>query len=172
MKWQLIPFILFVVMVLAFAGYITRQNRDGGLPSQPLVGQNISAFTLPTLDDKTFDTQKLPKDRFTLINLFASWCVACAVEHPFLIELSQNKKLSLVGIAWNDKAPATKAYLEKNHNPFNSIALDDQGITGIHLAITGVPETILISPQGVILARYAGPLTEDVWNDHFVGKLQ
>lgn len=171
--WQVIPFVLFVALVLLFAFYITHQNITGATASQPLVGQAVPALELPVLGAKeTFTQADFPKDRYTLINIFASWCVACVAEHPQLLALAKDKKMLLLGVAWHDKSEATQGYLKQHGNPYAKVLEDVKGVTGVTLAISGVPETLLVNPQGVIVARFAGPLSEDIWQELFAEHVQ
>ncbi|WP_048863449.1 redoxin domain-containing protein, partial [Acidisphaera rubrifaciens] len=95
-----------------------------------------------------------------LINFFASWCVPCAVEAPQLAALSK-QGVAFWGIAYKDRADATRDFLERNGNPYRRLAADDSGQTAINFGLFGVPETYFVDRAGIIRWRWAGPITDD-----------
>jgi cytochrome c biogenesis protein CcmG/thiol:disulfide interchange protein DsbE len=101
---------------------------------------------------------------YGLLNIFGSWCIACKIEHLFLMKLKENNIIPIYGIAWRDTSEKLNNYLKENGNPYNNIGSDSTGKTIIDLGITGAPETFLISPDGRVLFHYAGPITDEIWN--------
>ena len=101
-----------------------------------------------------------------LLNVWASWCIACLVEHPFLTEISANKELTLIGINYKDNLENAKKYLEKNGNPYDLSIFDYQGNYALKLGVTGAPETFLII-DGKIVKHRIGEINEKIWNDEF-----
>jgi len=95
--------------------------------------------------------------RFVLVNVFASWCAPCQIEHPLLMELSQ--KLPVYGIAFGDKAQAVQELLERKGNPFTRINDDPNGAASIGWGVRGVPESFLVAADGSIVWHFAGPIT-------------
>jgi cytochrome c biogenesis protein CcmG/thiol:disulfide interchange protein DsbE len=160
--------LLFLIPVAIFAGLAAllyaglHEGPPSALPS-PFVGKAPPAFDLSALNEGNgFSRADLEDGTPTLVNFWASWCAPCRLEAPVLQDLAQNKAFRLYGIAWKDKAEDARAFLDELGNPFARIDHDPTGRTGIDWGVTGVPETFVIDGKGIIRARYAGPLTEDV----------
>jgi cytochrome c biogenesis protein CcmG, thiol:disulfide interchange protein DsbE len=125
-------------------------------------------FQLPTLDGKpgglaTDDLQ----GQVSLINIFASWCAGCRVEHPTLLRIQRENAVPLFGINWKDKPGDGQKWLNANKSPYHKVGDDRAGRLGIDLGVTGVPETFVIDKTGRIRYRYAGPVTDEVWASNF-----
>lgn len=117
------------------------------------------------LDGNTINHEALANGPI-LLNVWASWCIACLVEHPFLTEISANKELTLIGINYKDNLENAKKYLEKNGNPYDLSIFDYQGNYALKLGVTGAPETFLII-DGKIVRHRIGEINEKIWNDEF-----
>jgi cytochrome c biogenesis protein CcmG/thiol:disulfide interchange protein DsbE len=156
-----LPIIVFVVLAgFLFAG-LSLNPRE--VPS-PLVGKPAPQFTLAQLEqaDKTFG----PKDmqgQVWLLNVWASWCVACRQEHPLLVELAKKKAVPIIGFNYKDKPDAAKGWLAQWGDPYDLSVKDLDGRIGIDYGVYGVPETFLIDKAGVIRFKQIGPITEEVW---------
>ncbi|HEX7388571.1 MAG TPA: DsbE family thiol:disulfide interchange protein [Acidiphilium sp.] len=131
--------------------------------NNPLVGHPAPEFTLPGADGhQGFDRAALAvQKRPVLVNFFASWCVPCAGEAPFLDKLAQSG-LDLWGIAYQDKPEALALYLAKYGNPYRRVASDRSGRVAINWGVYGVPESFLIAPGGMVRWHVAGPLVPEV----------
>jgi cytochrome c biogenesis protein CcmG/thiol:disulfide interchange protein DsbE len=95
-----------------------------------------------------------------ILNVFASWCAPCRVEHPRLLEL-QAQGIHVVGVAYKDDPAATRAFLEELGDPYALVLVDRDGRAGLDLGISGVPETYAVDAQGIIVAKHAGSLLTD-----------
>lgn len=130
------------------------------LPSA-LIGKPVPQATLMVLGDsgsnRELDVTDLAGQPWVL-NVFASWCQACLVEHPHLLELARQKKIKLVGLAYKDDVANTKRWLEQYGNPYDLILIDPQGQYGIELGVYGVPETFLMNARNVIVHKHVGPV--------------
>ena len=150
--------ILPVLVLVALAALLAR-----GLQSDPRklesvrVGKPAPHISLQTLDGKTFDSESL-KGQVWLLNVFASWCSACVIEHPNLVQLSAQKRLPLIGLAYKDKTEDTAGWLKEHGNPYDHVPLDTSGRIGIEYGVYGVPETFVIDAQGIVRERHAGPV--------------
>lgn len=158
----LAPLALFVIALGYFALGLTRDPSK--LPSA-LIGQKLPAFDLPPisgrspgLSDRDFSAR--PK----LLNIWGSWCTACAVEHPFLMDLARSGAIEILGIDWKDPPGAGEQWLARHGNPFMRIGDDASGRTAIDLGITGAPESFLVDAQGRIRHKIVGPLDPVVWS--------
>jgi cytochrome c biogenesis protein CcmG, thiol:disulfide interchange protein DsbE len=96
-----------------------------------------------------------------VLNVFASWCQACLVEHPHLIELAKKKKIRLIGLAYKDDITNTRRWLAQYGNPYDLILIDQKGQYGIELGVYGVPETFLMSDANTVIHKQVGPVPVD-----------
>ncbi|WOR15001.1 redoxin family protein [Hyphomonas sp. FCG-A18] len=102
-----------------------------------------------------------PGDKPIAVNLFASWCAPCRVEHPMLTELAQDYPDQLYGLAYKDQDAATKAFLDELGDPYTEIGTDRDGQGGLEFGLTGVPETFVIDREGKIILHIRGIIDED-----------
>ena len=154
-------FLIFVIIMLA------KLLGTGNEPPSPLTGKELPEFNLPAIEGAAqggLSNNDL-KGHYSLINIFASWCLTCKVEHPFLMKIKEQKILPIYGINWKDDPEKALRMLKKTGNPFEKIGADKKGELIIQLGVTGAPETFLISPEGIVLYRYAGVLTQSVLNN-------
>ena len=101
----------------------------------------------------------IDKNNFSLINIWASWCLPCRNEHPHLINLKKNKKINIIGINYKDKKINAKNFLEDLGNPYSKILIDPDGTKSIELGAYGVPESYLINNKTKkIIKKYIGPI--------------
>ncbi|MGV3742750.1 MAG: DsbE family thiol:disulfide interchange protein [Burkholderiaceae bacterium] len=158
-KWLRLGLPLIILLVLAVFLAIGLQKDPRKLPSA-LQGKPAPAFNLPSLDASAppFDPEKM-KGKVWVMNVFASWCSACVIEHPRLIKLIEDKRVHLVGLAYKDIPEETRRWLDQHGNPYAHIALDVKGNVGIDYGVYGVPETYVIDAQGIIRVRHTGPIT-------------
>jgi cytochrome c biogenesis protein CcmG/thiol:disulfide interchange protein DsbE len=161
MKKYLVPLAIFVVLGLLLAYGLNLDPRK--IPS-PLIGKSLPAFSLTTVADPA---RKVGRDdllgRAYLLNVWASWCVACRQEHPFLNELTRNKTVPIIGLNYKDKREDALGWLGSLGNPYELSLADNDGRLGIDLGVYGVPETFVIDKQGVIRYKQIGPITPEVW---------
>lgn len=158
---------IFVFLVMSGFLYFGLGNDPQDLPSA-LVGKPVPQFELSTLDSnlqETVTTQDLVGEPF-LMNIWATWCAACLVEHPYLYELSE-KGVAIVGVNYKDDPGKAVKWLEKYKNPYKVTVVDDRGRLGFDLGVTGAPETFLVNADGEITYRHVGIVDEAVWQQHF-----
>jgi len=177
MKKFLIPLGLFLGLVVFLALGLQKDPRE--IPS-PLVGRPAPAFRLQTLGDKPFGPEDL-RGRVWLLNVWATWCVACREEHAVLVELARQHVLPIVGLNYKEVSgdgPATgradigsqlgsarqrsTAWLQRHGNPYDVTVFDLDGRIGIDYGVYGVPETYLIDGHGVIRYKRIGGLTPEL----------
>jgi cytochrome c biogenesis protein CcmG, thiol:disulfide interchange protein DsbE len=150
----LIPVVVFGAVGIGLAVGLTRD--PGTLPSA-LLDQPVPAFELPGLDGGDGFSSEDLKGRVTLVNVFASWCVPCRVEHPVLMRLAE-EGVPIFGINYKDPADQAKAWLADLGNPFEKIGVDRDGRVGIEWGVYGVPETFVVDAEGRIRHRHVGPI--------------
>ena len=160
----LIPVIVFAAVSTALGFSLTNDPRR--MPSM-LIDKSAPEFALPPLGAKPargFSKSDLPAT-VSLLNVFASWCQGCRVEHPTLMRLAREGAVPLFGVNWKDKPGDGDRWLEKHGSPYLLAGNDRDGRLALDLGVTGVPETFVIDRTGRIRYRHAGPITEDVWHD-------
>jgi cytochrome c biogenesis protein CcmG, thiol:disulfide interchange protein DsbE len=154
-----IPLAIFLVLVGFFAAGLTRDPRE--VPS-PFIGKAAPAFKLEQLHQPQLAfTPEDMKGKVWLLNVWASWCVSCRVEHPLLVEMSRKKVVPIVGLNYKDKREDGVQWLAKFGNPYALSAFDFDGKVGIDYGVYGVPETFVIDKQGVIRYKQIGPITPE-----------
>jgi cytochrome c biogenesis protein CcmG/thiol:disulfide interchange protein DsbE len=167
-----IPLILFGALALVFlAGLFT--GNASKVPSA-LIGKPAPAIALEALEGlqqggkpvPAFAMADLAKGRATIVNVFASWCAPCRIEHPFLVAMAESPavkqgRVAVVGINYKDEAENARRFLGALGNPFSAVGVDKAGRAAIEWGVYGVPETFLIGPDGRILDKHVGPLDAD-----------
>ena len=161
MKKYIAPLVLFIFLGLLLAYGLNLDPRK--IPS-PLIGKSLPAFSLATVADpaRSVSRDEL-KGRVYLLNVWASWCVACRQEHPLLNELTRNKAVPIIGLNYKDKRQDALGWLGSLGNPYELSLSDTDGRLGIDLGVYGVPETFVIDKQGVIRYKHIGPITPEAW---------
>jgi len=161
MKKFLIPIGMFALLGLLLAYGLKLDPRR--IPS-PLVDKPLPAFSLPTLENpkRTIANTDL-LGKVVLINVWASWCVACKQEHPVLLGLARDKQVQLIGLNYKDKREDATQMLKAEGNPYDVIIVDADGRVGIDWGVYGVPETFVVDKQGVIRYKQIGPITPEAW---------
>ena len=161
MKKFLIPIGMFALLGLLLAYGLKLDPRK--IPS-PLVDKPLPAFSLPTLEDpkKLFTNADL-KGKVVLVNVWASWCVACKQEHPVLLALSRDKQVPIIGLNYKDRREDATNMLKVEGNPYDVSIMDADGRVGINWGVYGVPETFVVDKQGVIRYKQIGPISPEDW---------
>ena len=153
----LVPLAVFAVIAAFLLAGLGRDPRE--LPS-PLVGKQAPAFTLAQLHAPG---QKLRtadmKGQVWLLNVWASWCVSCRVEHPLLMQLAEARIVPVIGLNYKDKVPEGLAWLAQHGDPYKMSVVDADGRVGIDWGVYGVPETFVVDKNGVIRYKHIGPVT-------------
>jgi cytochrome c biogenesis protein CcmG/thiol:disulfide interchange protein DsbE len=150
----------FAALVLLLGVGLTLDPRE--VPS-PLIGKPAPAFELPLLHapDKTF-SQKEMLGKVWVLNVWASWCPPCLVEHPVVTALAQSRLAPVVGLNYKDARDDALPWLKRNGDPYEFSVFDLDGRIGIDYGVYGVPETYVIDRRGVIRYKHIGPLTPEV----------
>jgi len=155
----IIPLAVFVALLGFFAVGLTRDPRE--VPS-PLIDKPAPVFKLQQLHDQgaAFTPEDM-KGKVWLLNVWASWCVSCRVEHPLLVEMSRTNVVPIVGLNYKDRRDDGMQWLSKFGNPYVLSAYDVEGKVGIDYGVYGVPETFVIDKQGMIRYKQIGPVTPE-----------
>jgi cytochrome c biogenesis protein CcmG, thiol:disulfide interchange protein DsbE len=161
-----LPLIVFIALAALFF-YRLGAGDPSRIPSA-LIGHPVPATDLPPLAGLERDGKAVPglsnatfHGAVTLVNVWASWCVPCRDEVPFLDQLSKDRRIQLVGINYKDAPENARRFLNRYGNPFAASGRDETGRTAIDWGVYGVPETFLIGRDGRIAYKLVGPITAD-----------
>lgn len=139
----------------------------------PLIDKPAPAFALERLDAPGSNIRREDMlGKVWMLNVFASWCVACREEHPLLVEFSRMKLLPIYGLNYKDERPAGMKWLSTFGNPYEASLFDHDGRVGIDYGVYGVPESFLIDAKGVIRYKQIGPFTADVIQSKLIPLVQ
>jgi len=155
-----LPALLFTVLVVFL---LRGLSRDPSVIPSPLIGKPAPAFSLPMLQQPAQAwSPETMNGQVWLLNVWASWCVPCLVEHPVLLQLAQGKVLPIIGLNYKDEPAAAKGWLTKHGDPFTRVVADRSGAVSFDYGVYGVPETFLIDRNGTIRYKHVGPLTPEI----------
>ena len=159
MKRYLLPLLVFAALVGFLAVGL---QRDPKIVPSPLIDKPAPAFSLPRLDDPAQAIANADlKGKVWLLNVWASWCVACRIEHPVLVELAGTGAVPIYGLNYKDKRDDARAWLAQHGDPYVASIVDAKGLVGIDFGVYGVPETFVIDQAGVIRMKHIGPVTPE-----------
>ncbi len=170
MKKALVPLLIFAVLMGFLAVGLGLKPRE--VPS-PLINKPAPLFSLPTLDapQQNLSAQDL-RGKVWILNVWASWCVACRIEHPLLVEFAKTSTVPIYGLNYKDKREDAVRWLANYGNPYTRSLSDTEGLVGIDFGVYGVPETFVIDKQGVIRLKQIGPVTPEVLRDDILPLLR
>ena len=156
-----LPIILFIILgVFLFRGISLDPTE---MPSA-LIDKPVPEFSLMAVDGKQKYTNADLRGEVTLLNVWATWCVSCRMEHPYLLKLSQ-QGVRIAGIDYKDDQLKALAWLQELGNPYAINIADQNGSLGLDLGVFGAPETFMVDRQGVIRYKRVGVIDERVWID-------
>ena len=158
----LLPLGFFLSLALIFLLRLESGTDPEAIPSA-LVGRPAPPFDLPPLDGINVPgLARVDLDgQVTVVNIFASWCGPCRVEHPQLMALAKDGRIRVVGIDYKDQPKNAKRFLDELGNPYAAIGVDTKGRTGIDWGVYGVPETFVVDRAGIVRFKFIGPLTPE-----------
>lgn len=158
----LIPLIVFLILAAYF--FIGLGKDPHEIPSV-LIDTPVPEFNLPPIEgrDRGLSSGDL-KGQVSLVNVFGSWCIACRIEHPLLMQVHQSGVVPVHGINWREPdAEAGAAWLRRHGDPYTLIGADPESRAAIALGVSGAPETFIVDRNGVIRYKQIGPITPDIW---------
>lgn len=154
------PLVIFAGIAVVLGIGLTLNPRE--VPS-PLIGKPVPTFSLPPVQGRTLGLSSADlKGEVSLVNVFASWCVACREEHPLLLELKQTGVVPIHGLNYKDRPEDAAKWLDDQGDPYTRTGADISGRVAIDWGVYGVPETFVIDRQGRIAYKQIGPLTPEV----------
>ena len=159
---RLIKLIIIITFIFIVVIFYLSLGKDNSYNTANLVGKKIDTIDLQSFDDEKFvNTQDFKDNSFTLINFWASWCGPCRAEHSILMSLKDSRSLILVGVNFKDKKKNAKNFLEELGNPYSILLKDENGKKSINFGIYGIPESILLNNELVIIQKFVGPLAKE-----------
>tara|TARA_A100000164_G_scaffold225113_1_gene199530 strand:+ start:1742 stop:2257 length:516 start_codon:yes stop_codon:yes gene_type:complete len=163
MKSKIFPlFLLIFFLIIFFIFFKSLQNSNIYVPKSN-INKDIPNFNVKKADKNNIinSDEIFKNDKFYLMNIWSSWCIPCRDEHPFLMILSRNKNIEIIGLNYKDNSENAKIFLKEMGNPYNIILLDNEGTISIEWGAYGVPETFLIYNKKII-KKIIGPIDEKV----------
>lgn len=160
----LVPVAIFLVVSVGLAIGLT---RDPSILPSALLDHAAPDFELPPIEGVErggFARADLKGEGPVLVNVFASWCIPCRVEHPLLLRLAEEEGVTIYGINYKDPPAQARAWLEELGDPFARIGADRNGRVGIEWGVYGVPETFVVDRDGQIRHKHVGPLQPRDWD--------
>lgn len=170
-----IPLIFFIIISILLGISIVNQfiNKTNNLSTTDLPSPFINK-ELPKIQAEDFYSEKkifitdLFAQETRLINVWASWCHTCIKEYKMLMEIAKNDNIKLIGINYKDNKKDANEIIDLLGNPFDVILFDKTGSIGLDLGVYAIPESFLINDKGVIIYKYIGEITKDIWKKDFL----
>lgn len=158
---------------LLIALFVVGLNRDPSYVPSPLLGKPAPDFDLPRLDDPARSLRRADLlGDVSLVNVWATWCVGCRQEHPFLVELARRGEVPIFGLNWKDDPMLARDWLARLGDPYRATAVDRDGRAAIDWGVYGAPETFLLDARGTVLYKHIAPLTPEVWEREFAPRIR
>ncbi len=169
---RLIPVAIFLALGVLLAVGLKIADHKSEIPS-PLIGKPMPEFNLPVLGqpDVMVSHEELIGTPF-LLNVWASWCVTCRVEHPVIEELARSGLIRVVGLNYRDEEADAKAWLARFGNPYELNIADITGRTAIDFGVYAAPESFLVDPEGKIVFKQIGAVTPEVIQEEIAPRVR
>ena len=163
---KIIKIIILFIFLFVIGIFYTSLTRDTNYNTSNLINKDTPEFKIISFDEANFYTRDdLKKNNYILINFWASWCAPCKIEHPILMKLSQTTNLMILGINFKDKETQAKTFLNELGDPYDLLAKDKNGKQSVRFGVYGIPESILINKDLMIIQKFVGPLSVDDYNN-------
>ena len=162
----IMPLIGLVIICLFFLIFILLEKNPNDPPSA-LLNKNLPTFSSINLyDTKEALLSESLKEKYTLINFFASWCTPCRAEHHLFFKIKKEiPELFILGFSHKDDLDDSKKYLEEEGNPYSFVGIDSDGKIAFDFGVFGLPETFIINEDRKIIYKHTGPLTKKIIED-------
>ncbi len=164
------PLALFVLLAALLASGL---GKDPRIVPSPLIDQPAPSFELPNLGapEQVVQSTDLQGKPYVL-NVWASWCAACRIEHPVVEALAASGRVDVIGLNWKDQPDDARQWLRRFGDPYRVNLMDQDGRVGIEFGVYGAPETFLIDAGGVIRFKWVGPLTDEIIQREILPRLE
>lgn len=158
-----IPLVIFVCLSILFYNLLQREGYDPQALPSALIGKSVPEFSLTDLNGYPV-TDKDLKGQVYLLNVWATWCATCRVEHPYLNALAK-EGVRIIGLDYKDDTAKAINWLKQLGNPYAQVIVDEVGKLGLDLGVSGAPETYLVDKQGIIRYKHIGVVDQKLWQN-------
>ncbi|MEM9878759.1 MAG: DsbE family thiol:disulfide interchange protein [Pseudomonadota bacterium] len=155
-----LPLLFFAALIAIFLSQI---DKDPSVLPSARLNKPVPSFALPALDGGKLSEAILSQNQPVLMNVFASWCQPCLLEHGVITKIAETG-VPIIGWAYKDKPADIARFLERLGNPYQHVVLDAPGRIAIEFGVYGAPETYVIDCNGIIRQRFVGALTTKVFD--------
>ncbi len=164
MKIRILPIILILFFLFIFLIFYKGLKNSNIYTPNAIIEKSVPSFVLKSFENNAdiSSNEIFKKDQYYLFNIWASWCTPCRAEHEFLMELSGNEKIKIIGLNYKDKHDNAKNFLSEIGSPYFINLIDDNGTVAIDWGAYGVPESFLIY-KNKIIRKYIGPINEKIF---------
>ncbi len=162
MKKNIIYLTIVFIFIFIFTVFYKGLYKTNVYTPNKLNNNNFAQFSSKDLfsEVEINSSDLISNNKFTIINIWSSWCMPCRIEHPFLMELSHNSKINLLGLNYKDRSNNAKKFINDFGNPYSIILIDPNGTISIELGAYGVPETFIVNKDQKIVKKFIGPLAK------------
>lgn len=165
-RWAyVLPLLVVAAMVVVLFVGLSLDPRE---VDSPLIGKPAPAFALPALGQDRLLSEADLAQGVTLLNVWASWCPSCRIEHPVLMELARQPGIRIFGLNYKDDPADAQQWLQRHGDPYVASAMDRDGAVGLDWGVYGAPETFVLDDAGVVRAKRIGPVTWDWINSELM----
>jgi len=167
MKINISKIIIFIFVGFFLLIFWLGLKKDNNYDTKNIIGNKIDSFQLSSIYSNKFISEEILKEnKFTLINFFASWCAPCRAEHEYLLNLFNNSKdIKILGINFKDKKNNAISFLNELGDPYDSVGYDNDGKISISFGIYGIPESILVDHNLIVIKKIIGPIDQNQYNE-------
>ena len=164
MKNKFSLFIVIIFLSFCFTIFYKGLNHSNTYAPKIKNKKSIPIFEAKDFKSNSYLTSKeiFKEDKFYIVNIWASWCVPCRIEHPLLMILSKNQSVELIGLNYRDNLNNAKNYIDKFGNPYSQILTDSDGTLSVEFGAYGVPETFIVDKNKMIVKKFLGPITKNI----------
>lgn len=160
MQIKIIKFSVIAIIFFVIGVFFVSLNKISIYDTKNIEGQTLKNINLKHFsEDRLIKDKDLKKNNFTLINFWASWCAPCRIEHPFLLKLGKLENLVIIGVNFKDKKDNALNFLNKYGNPYDDLTKDKLGKSSVSFGVYGIPESILVNKELVIIEKFIGPIS-------------
>tara|TARA_B100000579_G_scaffold366809_1_gene326846 strand:+ start:399 stop:920 length:522 start_codon:yes stop_codon:yes gene_type:complete len=163
MKKNIFYLIILLFFTFIFTLFYVGLDKPNFYTPKEIKNKSLDEFNSTGLfsNEKYNSKDIIESNKFTLINIWSSWCAPCRLEHSALMDLSKKTNLNIIGLNYKDKKKNAIKFLNELGNPFSKILVDPDGIISISIGAYGVPETFILNNKSKVVRKYIGPLTND-----------
>ena len=179
-RWLLaaLPLLVFLALAAIFWKQLAAGGGSTDIPSV-LIDRPAPQFELAPLEGLAGENGPIPgfstadlKGKVSIVNVWASWCAPCRTEHPLIVLLGNDERITVRGLNYKDNTANALRFLGQLGNPFETVGVDPRGKAAIEWGVYGVPETFIVDAQGIVRYKHVGPLTPENFQEKFLPELE